>query len=106
MLGFPCVPGLRSEPDQQSRKCASDGVGEAATEFMQLSCGEYRSVYGEEDKENSRTQIVGAAVVLIKAGRYAKSMRYCLVIQSSGRTLRGRPAGAVAHHCIGSSLYP
>ena len=27
MLGFPCVPGLRSEPDQQSRKCASDGWG-------------------------------------------------------------------------------
>ena len=28
MLGFPCVPGLRSQPDRQSRaKCASDGVG-------------------------------------------------------------------------------
>ena len=82
MLGFPCVLGLRSEPDQQLRKCASDGVGEAAVD-MQLSCGEYRSVYGE-DKEKSRTQIVGPAVVLIKAGRYAKSMRYSLVMQSSG----------------------
>ena len=38
---------------------------------MQLSCGKYRSVYGE-DKEKSRTQIVGPAVVLIKARRYAK----------------------------------
>ena len=64
MLGFPCVPGLRSEPDQQSRKCANDGVGEAAADFMQLSCGEYRSVFGE-DKEKSRTQIVGPVVVLI-----------------------------------------
>ena len=72
---------------------------------MQLRGGEYWSVYGE-DKEKSRTQNVGPAVVLIKAGRYAKSMRYCLVMQSSGRTLRGWPAGAVAHHCIGSSLYP
>ena len=43
-------------------------MGEAAEDFMQLSCGEYRSVYGE-DKEKSRTQIVGPAVVLIKAGR-------------------------------------
>ena len=66
MLGFPCVLGLRSEPDQQSRKCARDGVGEAAADFMQLRGGEYRSVYGE-DKEKLRTQIVGQAVV---AGRY------------------------------------
>ena len=79
MLGFPCVPRLRSEPDQQSRKCASDGVGEAAADFMQLSCGEYR--YTVKIKKN---QIVGPAV----AGRYAKSMRYSLVMQSCGRTLR------------------
>ena len=63
-----------------------------AADFMQLSYGEYQSVYGE-DKVKPRTQIVGPAVVLIK-------------VQSSGRTLRGWPVGAVAHHCIGSSLYP
>ena len=39
--------------DQRSRKCASDGVGEAAADFMQLSCGEYR--YTVKIKEKSRT---------------------------------------------------
>ena len=57
MLGFPCVPGLRSQPDQQSRKCASDGVGEAAADFMQLSCGEYR--YTVKIKKNRGLKIVG-----------------------------------------------
>ena len=57
MLGFPCVPGLRSQPDLQSRaKCASDGVGGGrgfhATQLWRIP------VYGE-DKEKSRTQIVG-----------------------------------------------
>ena len=54
MLGFPCVPGLRSESRINSR--VSDGVGGGrgfhAAQPWRIP------VYGE-DKEKSRTQIVG-----------------------------------------------
>ena len=57
MLGFPCVPGLRSQRIcSRVAKCASDGVGGGrgfhATQLWRIP------VYGE-DKEKSRTQIVG-----------------------------------------------
>ena len=56
MLGFPCVPGLRSQPDQQSRSVRSMERGRRrgfhAAQLWRIP------VYGE-DKEKSRTQIVG-----------------------------------------------
>ena len=40
------------------------------------------------------------AVVLIKAGRCAKSTRHAKQPLNRASNLRGRSAGAVAHHCI------